>query len=126
MEVSHTTLKYINRHFLVTLTFKDEDKDDGDKEEKEKDKKEPAKKTEKKVCLQLSARSLQLIYCKSGYLHIGETYTTYVVRLYLHKIPARMVKKSELYYSKSSIHVFNTHTFCLTVTVEKRVLHRQD
>lgn len=126
MKVSHATLKDINTHFLVTLTFKDEDKDDGDKEEKEKDKKEPAKKTEKKVCLQLSAHLLELIYCKSGYLHIGETYTSYVVRLYLHKIPARMVKKSELYYCKSSISVFNTHAFCLTVTVEKRVLHRQD
>lgn len=78
MEVSHTTLNYINTHFLVTLTFKDEDKD---KEEKEKDKKEPAKKTEKKVCLQFSAHLLELIYCKSGYLHIGETYTSYVVRL---------------------------------------------
>lgn len=64
--MSHTNFKDINTHFLVTLTLKDEDKDDGDKEEKEKDKKEPAKKTEKKVCLQFSARSLQLIYCKSG------------------------------------------------------------
>lgn len=52
---------------------------------------------------------------KSGYLHVcvGEIYTCYTERFKLRKYSHIYGKKSKLLWSKSSIHVSNTHADCL-------------
>lgn len=57
-----------------------------------------------------------MIYCKSGYLHMGEIYTSFVVRLKPRKMPPGVYgkKKANLMWGKWHIQVFNTYAYCLT------------